>query len=434
MKFVFTVFCGLVLLCLAAAPASAGGIINKANHSADYIRTLNRYAATDRADIAAYNPAGIMKLENGTYAKADLMYFAKDYSNTVPGFGDLDQEEPSIIPTLFLVHKQERWAGFFTFTIPAGGGVLDYQEGSARTVALGQGVAGMANAQLGANSVPSTYFYNQISDMSIKISQSTVYGFTVGGSVAATDKVSFAVGLRYAKGTREFEGGVTISASQAAPTPPFPAGTNAPLMPELQLSEDADSWSGIVGVNAALTEKLNAAVTFITNAGMEYEMEVKKDTMGIAPALGYADGSLRRIDIPGLIGAGLSYQFTPALKVDANYALYLEKDAEIDTFSEYGNSSDLGFAAEYAFSPRWKASLGYMKTDIGLEADEQINEPEEPKLDANSVGGGFVFSPTPLWDVTLAGMVATYDDVTDGLGITYEKSVWNLTVGAQYRF
>jgi long-chain fatty acid transport protein len=430
MKFVSTVFCGLVLLCLASAPAFAGGIINKANHSADYIRTLNRYAATDRADIAAYNPAGIMAMDNGTYAKADLMYFAKDYSNTVPGFGKLDQEEPSIIPTMFLVHKQDRWAGFFTFTIPAGGGVLDFQEGSARTVALAQGVMAGANAQLPGT----TYDYDQISDMSLKISQSTVYGFTVGGSVAATDKVSFAVGLRYAKGTREFEGGVTISASQPAPSPPFPAGANDPLTPELRLLEDADSWSGIVGVNAALTEKLNAAVTYISNAAMEYEMEVKKDTMGIAPALGYADGSLRRIDIPGLVGIGLSYQFTPALKVDANYAVYLEKNAEIDTFDEYGNSSDLGFAVEYAFSPRWKASAGYMKTDIKLEANEQINEPEEPKLDANSVGGGFVFSPTPLWDVTLAGMVATYDSVTDGLGITYEKSVWNLTIGAQYRF
>lgn len=431
MKFVFTVFCGLVLLCLASAPASAGGIINKANHSADYIRTLNRYAATDRADIAAYNPAGIMQMENGTYAKADLMYFAKDYSNTVPGFGELDQDEPSIIPTMFLVHKQDRWAGFFTFTIPAGGGVLDFQEGSARTVGLGQGVAAMANATLAANTYPAENRYDTISDMSLKINASTVYGFTFGGSFAASEKVSFAAGLRYAKGTREFEGGATISASD-----PTAAGYPdiSPLTPELQLAEDADSWCGILGVNAALTEKLNAAVTYISNANMEYEMEVKKDTMGIAPALGYADGSLRRIDIPGLVGAGLSYQFTPALKVDANYALYLEKEAEIDTFGEYGNSSDLGFAAEYAFSPRWKASAGYMKTDVKLEANEQINEPEEPKLDANSVGGGFVFSPTPLWDVTLAGMVASYDSVTDGLGITYEKSVWNLTVGAQYRF
>ena len=430
MKFVSTVLCVFVSLGLVAAPAFAGGIINKANHSADYIRTLNRYAATDRADIAAYNPAGIMKMENGTYAKADVMYFAKDYANNVPGFGELDQDEPSIIPTLFLVHKQDRFAGFFTFTIPAGGGVLDYQDGSARTVALAQGIMAQANAQL-----PGTaYDYDQISDMNLKISASTVYGFTLGGSVAASEKVSFAVGLRYAKGTREFEGGVTLSASTPAPSPPFPAGANAPLTPELQLAEDADSWCGILGVNAALTDKLNAAVTYVSNADMEYEMEVKKDTMGIAPALGYANGSLRRIDIPGLVGGGLSYQFTPALKVDANYVAYLEADAEIDTFDDYGNSSDMGLAAEYAFSPRWKASAGYMKTDIKLDANEQSNEPEEPKLDANSIGAGFVFSPTPLWDVTFAGMSASYDSVTDDLGISYEKAVWNLTLGAQYRF
>jgi long-subunit fatty acid transport protein len=167
---------------------------------------------------------------------------------------------------------------------------------------------------------------------------------------------------------------------------------------------------------------------------MEYEMDVKKDTMGIAPALGYADGSLRRIDIPGLVGGGLSYQFTPALKVDANYVVYLESDAEIDTFADYGNSSDMGLAAEYALSPRWTASAGYMLTNVELDANEQINEPEEPKLDANSVGAGVVFSPTPMWDITLAGMMASYDSVTDDLGITYEKAVWNLTVGAQYRF
>lgn len=430
MKLVNKVLCVLALCALAALPAQAGGIINKANHSADYIRTLNRYAATDRADIVAFNPAGVMQMGDGTYAKLDMMYFAKDYSNDVPGFGELDQDTPSIIPSLFLVHKQEKWAGFFSFTIPAGGGKLDYEQGSARTVALGQGVAQMANAQLQANSVPQNYWYNQVSDMNLKINASTVYGFTVGGSVAASEKLSFAAGLRYATGKREFEGGATISASE-----PFPApGVNDPLTPELHLEEDADSWSGIFGVNAALSPKLNAAITYITNASMEYEMEVRKDTMGIAPALGYADGSLRRIDIPGIFAGGLSYRFTPRLKVDANYALYLEKDAEIDTFSEYGNSSDLGFTAEYALSPRWKASVGYLRTDIKLDPNEQLNEPEEPKLDANTIGAGAVYSPNPEWDVTFAGLLANYDDVTDDLGITYGKTVWNLTVGAQHRF
>ena len=48
-----------VLLSLVVVDAvMAGGIINKNNQSADYMRTLNRAAATDYADIAVYNPAG----------------------------------------------------------------------------------------------------------------------------------------------------------------------------------------------------------------------------------------------------------------------------------------------------------------------------------------------------------------------------------------
>ena len=88
-------------LLLMAGTAVAGGIINKMNQSADYLRSLNRNAATDYADIAVYNPAGIMQMEDGLYGKLDLMYFNKDYSNDVPGFGKLEQDEPSIYPGPF---------------------------------------------------------------------------------------------------------------------------------------------------------------------------------------------------------------------------------------------------------------------------------------------------------------------------------------------
>ncbi|MFP4429420.1 MAG: hypothetical protein ACLFPB_08900, partial [Desulfovermiculus sp.] len=116
-------------LVFLAGPAMAGGIINKANQSADYFRTLSRNAATDYADIASYNPAGIMQMEDGLYGKVDALYIAKDYSNDFPGYGKLDQDEPTIMPGIFTIYKQERWAGFFAFTIPGGGGELDYTDG-----------------------------------------------------------------------------------------------------------------------------------------------------------------------------------------------------------------------------------------------------------------------------------------------------------------
>lgn len=418
----------LALLLMAGA-ATAGGIINKQNQSADYMRTLNRNAATDYADIAAYNPAGIMQMADGFYGKLDLMYIDKDYSNTVPGFGKLDQDEPSILPGIFTVYKQEKVAGFFAVTIPAGGGNLDYQNGNARTVALASGIAAAFNAGLAANNVPDAFFYNQIDAGRLEVKQSSVYGFTLGTSFAVNDAWSLAVGARYATGTREFDGQAGISAAN-----PFP-GVNEPVTARLHLDEEAQGWAGILGVNYAPDDRLNAALTFITKTKMNYKVNVKEDTLGIAPGLGLADGSRRRIDIPGLLGFGISYRFLPELKVDLNYTYYLEKQATIDTFGgEGGDSWDLGLSAEYTFNPQWKASVGYMMTDIKLSADQQINEPEEPKLDANSFAAGVVWSATPALDVTAGGAYIIYDDVTDVRGINYDKTVWAASIGFQYRF
>jgi long-chain fatty acid transport protein len=443
----FVILCGLGILVLAASPLYAGGIINKNNQSADYIRTLNRSAATDYPDIAVYNPAGIMQMENGAYAKLDVLYFSKDYSNDVPGFGKLNADKPSVIPGAFAIYKSNRWAGFFAFTIPAGGGELDYENGDARTVALAQGVSAKANALLGANGVPSTFYYNQIDAMNLKVKQSSVLGFTFGGSFALNDMWSFSAGARYSNGTREFEGGATISATTPTPSPPFPPGLNAPRNLSLRLEEDASGWAGILGVNFAW-EDLNAAVTFISNTKMDYKMNVRRDTIlpngqSLAAAIDLADGSSRRIDIPGQLGFGVSYKFLPQLNVALNYVLYLEKSATIDTYEGEGNSYDLGITAEYTFSPKWKASVGYMYTNIKIDDNQQINEPEEPKLSANSFGAGVVFSPTPKWDITFGGLYVDYKDVTGvsddpellfGVPVGYDKKIWNLSAGVTWKF
>lgn len=417
---------------LAAGPAVAGGIINKQNQSADYFRTLNRNAATDYADIASYNPAGIMQMANGLYGKLDVMYISKDYSNDVPGFGTLDQDEPSIVPGLFTIYKQDKWAGFFAFTVPAGGGELNYKDGNARTIGLASGVAASANARLAAGGAPAPFFYNQIDPGEIEVKQSTVLGFTLGVSYALSDAWSVAVGARHSRGVREFDGEATISA-----TNPLVLGgvqRNPDLTPSLNLEEEADGWAGIVGVNFTPNDKFSTALTFISNTKMEYEMDVNRDTLGIAPAIGFADGSERRIDIPALLGFGASYRFLPELKVDLNYTYYFEKYATIDTYDNEGNSWDLGISAEYTFNPQWKASVGYLMTELNVSDNQQINEPEEPKLDANTVAGGLVWSPIPDLALTLGGAYVMYDEVKDDNGIEYDKSVWSTSVGVQYRF
>ena len=197
----------------------------------------------------------------------------------------------------------------------------------------------------------------------------------------------------------------------------------------------ATDCADILGVNFAPNDKLNTALTYISNTDMEYKNKVNTDTLGIAaPMIGFADGSKTPIDIPALLGFGISYKFLPQLEVDLNYVYYFEDSATIDTFENEGDSWDLGFAAEYTFSPRWKASLGYMRTDIELADDQQINEPEEPKLSANTIAAGAVWSLAPAWAITFGGAYIMYDDVTDSLDIKYDKEVWNFSVGVQWKF
>jgi long-chain fatty acid transport protein len=265
--------------------------------------------------------------------------------------------------------------------------------------------------------------------MNIQVKESSVLGFTLGGSFAINEMWSVAAGIRYANGKREFDGSATISATGLQ----LP-GTNDPITANLNIEQDADGWAGILGVNFAPNDKLNTALTYISNTKMEYETSVKQDNLGIAPSIGFADGSKSRIDIPALLGFGISYKFLPQLKVDLNYVYYFEDSAKIDTFENEGDSWDLGLVGEYTFSPQWKASLGYLHTDIKLNNEQQINEPEEPKLDANTLAAGAVWSPTPAWAFTFGGAYVSYDDVTDSAGIKYEKEVWNLSIGLQWKF
>ena len=345
------------------------------------------------------------------------------------------RDEPSIIPGVFAVYKKKKWAGFFALTIPAGGGTLNYEDGNARTIALANGVAQSINGSL----VNPLFFYNNIDDMKIEVKQSTVYGFTTGASYAINPVWSVAAGVRFSKGVREFDGFATISADNAAPSPPFPAGINDTRRLSIHLEEEASGWAWILGVNCAPSRNLNAAVTYISNTPMDYEMNVKGDSTlpdgsSLAEAIGFPDGSNRRIDIPSLLGLGVSYKITPELKIDLNYTYYLEKGAEIDTYEDEGNSWDLGISAEYTFNPRWKASIGYMWTDVQLEDDQQINEPEEPKLDASTVAAGVVWSPGAAWAVTFGGAYVMYENVEDELGIDYDKTVMNVSIGLQYKF
>ena len=81
MKKLLAFLCAFALFFCFTSSVMAGGIDNKTNWSVEYVRTFNRNAATDAADIALYNPAGTVKMEDGLYGNLSPHYIKKEYAN-----------------------------------------------------------------------------------------------------------------------------------------------------------------------------------------------------------------------------------------------------------------------------------------------------------------------------------------------------------------
>ncbi|CAB5127973.1 hypothetical protein D3OALGA1CA_3036 [Olavius algarvensis associated proteobacterium Delta 3] len=174
MKRVGIIFCALLLILSVPSVLLAGGYVNKSNLSVEYLRTLNRQAATDYADIVEFNPAGTVKLKDGftlNLSFQDQMLKVKNTSN--PGGTEYESDKPQYIPALYAVYKKNQWAGFFGFNVPLGGGSVEFDQGNATTLRGGAGIA--------ANVLAATGQVTTISDMKLE-AQSFGLGFTLGGA------------------------------------------------------------------------------------------------------------------------------------------------------------------------------------------------------------------------------------------------------------
>jgi len=413
MKKIFIGICMFGMLTLNISPLLAGGIDNKHNWSAEYIRTLNRNAATDSADIVAYNPAGIMKMANGAYVNFSVQGVFKTYENTVDGI-EFESDVSSYIPGVFSIYKQDKWAAFAGFTIPAGGGKVEYDNGNASSV-------------IAANKVINFTPASSVTSQSVN-AKSYYYGITLGGAYAINDKVSLSLSGRYIEAFEEAKALVTF---------------DIPLDSYAEYEKTAYGLGGIIGINLSPTDELNIGMRYETRTHLRFKYEVKADTGAGLLAnqpVPITNGKKARRDLPPLFGLGVSYMVTPKIRVETDLTYYFNEEADWEGKEETAdNGYDLGIAFEYIFNEKIKASLGYMYTEVGIKPEDIL--PESPQLNASTVGAGFAFKASPALDFNFAvGKVFYKDDsyinISSGvpLAIEYDKDIIFLAFGIQYKF
>jgi len=423
MRNTFSLLFLISLILSTVSPLIAGGIDNKTNFSAEYIRTLSRNAATDSADAVVYNPAGVMEMQNGTYINFPIQYIFKTYSNTVAG-NVYATENPSIVPSLLLLHKRDQLAGYFAATVVGGGGKVDYKYGS--TTTIGYGTLLTSNPALNP---PYDIYKNQ------HVEAESVYkGYLFGGAYKLNPMVSIlgikcrasiSLGIRYVDAAQSAKASLTLDSSFVPAAPD--------MLVTLDYEKEADGLGGIIGLNLDLEGPLNIGIRYETGTNLNFKTTVNKDT--VPGGSGLSTGDEGRRDLPGILGIGAAYTASPNLRLDASLTYYFNTRADWEwedrTDDDTTNGYDVGFSAEYTFNEKLKGSAGYMYTSTGIDPDHILAE--APELDAHSIGYGILYKIKPNVDLNFGVLKVFYSDLKEA-GVKYEKEVATFAAGIQYKF
>lgn len=403
--------------------ARSGGVDNRSNNSADYVRSLARNAATNGADISVYNPAGTVRMPAGLHVSLSNQVLDKynEQSLETPERSFKQSLLSPLYPTGFAVYRRKSWAAYGAFSFAGGGGELEYEKGSA-TVYLLQSSLNALNPPRNAD----TYL------------RSIYPAATFGGAYAFKDFVSVSLGLRYlyARTDVRVDGGRTFA----------PLGSSK-LVDHM---EEARGFTGILGLDAFPMRDVTLALRFEGPTPLEFEVqrselnldEVVPDATtrgrfvaGLRQNL-RSQGARFQRDLPANLGLGASYAGLPGLRAELAFNHYFQSLADWEGKENlHDDSWELALGLEYQTPIPLMLSAGGMYTVSG--AGPATYQLENPALDSYTLGAGgrYAFPNRLSLSVGFAANLAFGDEVTLAFPATsaeLDKSIFIYALGIEY--
>ena len=184
----------------------AGGLVTNTNQSAAWVRLPARNASVD-IDAAYFNPAGLMKLENGFHISVSNQTITqtKDVENFYSGPGGMyglkenlftGNVSANFFPSVYAVYKVERLAFSLGFNPVGGGGGAEYKRG-------------LPSFEMTPSDLVPSLASQGATDYRLDayLKGSSVYlGFQGGISFKVNDWLSVAAGLRYVTAKNSYFG------------------------------------------------------------------------------------------------------------------------------------------------------------------------------------------------------------------------------------
>ncbi|MCP4109058.1 MAG: hypothetical protein GY749_26610 [Desulfobacteraceae bacterium] len=438
-------FCTLALIIFCPVAVFAQ-IDNLTNMSAEWMRTSNRNAATDAADIVVYNPAGLTKLADGFHINFSNQTMDRNPQHSFDfGGGKKSYEQDStdwFIPDLYLAYKKDKWCVFGGFYIPGGGATADYPDGSITTKLIGTqmvltGYGRVAQLEAeglvpeGTSATPGLFNYTNDS-----LEATSMYlTSTIGGAYAINDKISVAAGVRYIYATNTTEGDITFHDNLQ--------GTSSRY--KLDTEDTADGLGAILGVNITPVKELNIGIHYESRIELDFETDQKRDDFGIT-----VDKAKNRRDFPAMIGMGAAYSLTPQLTAEMDFNWWFQKQADWGRAAngkEYsdaaGDCYSVGAALTYQVNPKFVVSGGFLYTDFlfddidtyytNLGAFEVLYS-DNWNLSAGfayEVKKGLKFNMGLGWTIWADETVKAMNAAPMDIDVETENSTYSLTMGVE---
>lgn len=379
------------ILCTAAL--FAGGIDNKTNLNSGFLRNPSRNSEHKRPEAVIYNIAGTGFMEDGLAFNVGNQFIFKTYKDKLESTGVeyKDKKPVFFFPDAEIVYKKDNWAAFFGFGVFAGGGSLEYKDGTGVTyLALKKAVAEGMQKKIAAGLLPSgaaalipTQSESIASKHSLDV-YSVTMGEILGGSYVLNDNISLSAAGRFLHSNQNMklkcEG---LSADNGG----------------ADIGYDAKGYGfgGILGINAkdVFVPGLYLAAQYQTITKMD--MEFKSTKGNLVSSFGIEKGGKFKNDLPAVLGLGAGYYATDDIYISTSFNYYFNKQAKMQnplgkTDMEYKDSWEIGFGVDWQVLEQLGLSAGTMYSKQGTKDD--LNSAFSPVLDSLVTGFGVEYKLT----------------------------------------
>ena len=417
---------------MTSGSALAGGILTNTNQSIDFLRNPARDAAIGLDGVYS-NPAGVVFMPEGFHLGINWQYAhqTRTITSTNPVFqmGRKNNATSPVktfegvanapfIPSIQIAYNMEHWSLQANLSVPGGGGSCEFENGLGSFESVVGNIAAML-APMGAQG------YDMDGYMK---GRQYYYGITIGAACKVTPNLSLYGGLRMLYGDATYKAKIsniqvktaqgyidfgsylqTATAAgygeQVAPLQKYADGVN------LLCNQDGIGFAPIVGVDYKIG-KFNFAAKYEFRTQMRMKNESTVNEASELDAVNkYRDGEKVNEDMPALLTIGAQYSPIDAVRINAGWHHYFDKDASWYNHSQdllSHNTNEFLLGAEWDTTENLTFSAGGQVTRYGI-TDEYINDISFV-VNSYSIGFGFNYKLSKVVTVKAAYFQTYYTD------------------------